>query len=163
MVRKIKKYQNIIEDLMTEEANSYQLEGIEKQIISDVKNNHFQLVETGWHEKSFIHRVIFHFDIKPDGKIWLMVNNTDTLIAEELVKRGVLPTDYCSRFSSFEYTSIYRFCGSLIDNINSIFSNPSVTKGGKQQLNRPSRQPRNGRFTEGVHFSWKVTECCKVK
>ena len=93
MVGKIKKYQNIIEHFITEEANSYQLEGIEKQIISDVKNNHFQLVETGWYEKQFIYRVIFHFDIKPDGKIWIIVNNTDTLVAEELVKQGVPSQD----------------------------------------------------------------------
>ena len=93
MVGKIKKYQGILEHFMTEEALSYQIEGVEKQIICDVKNNHFQLVETGWHEKRFIYRVIFHFDIKPDGKIWIMVNNTDSLVAEELVKQGVLAQD----------------------------------------------------------------------
>lgn len=93
MVRKIKKHQRLLEAFLTEEANDHCYEGMENQVIIDEKNNHFQLVETGWYENRFIHRVVFHFDIKPDGKIWLLVNNTDILVAEELVKRGIASSD----------------------------------------------------------------------
>ncbi|AEE52140.1 XisI protein [Haliscomenobacter hydrossis] len=93
MDKKIKKYQQVLEAFLQEEADSKTIPGIEFQVITDTRNNHFQLVETGWFEKQFIHSVIFHFQIKPDGKIWLLANNTDMLVAEELVKKGVPALD----------------------------------------------------------------------
>jgi len=93
MDEKIKKYQHLLKDFLTEEADSKAIPEIEFQVVADEQNNHFQLVETGWFDKRFIHSVIFHFQIKPDGKIWLLANNTDMLVAEELVKRGVPASD----------------------------------------------------------------------
>jgi hypothetical protein len=93
MDKKIKKYQKILEDFLNEESTGKTIPEIEFQVVADTRNNHFQLVETGWYEKRFIHSIIFHFQIKPDGKVWLLVNNTDTLVAEELVKRGIPATD----------------------------------------------------------------------
>ena len=101
MDKKIRKYQQILEAFLREEADSKTIPGIEFQVITDTRNNHFQLVETGWYEKQFIHSVVFHFQIKLDGKIWLLANNTDILVAEELVKKGVPASD------------IVRVCGSL--------------------------------------------------
>jgi hypothetical protein len=89
MDKKIKKYQLLLEAFLKEEANSKMIPGIEFQVITDTLHHHYQLIETGWYEKQFIHSVLFHFHIKPDGKIWLLANNTDMLIAEELVKKGV--------------------------------------------------------------------------
>jgi hypothetical protein len=93
MDRKIKKYQKILTDFLEEESTSKDLGTIELQVVTDFKNNHFQLVETGWFEKRFIYQVVFHFDIKPNGRIWILVNNTDILVAEELIKKGVPSTD----------------------------------------------------------------------
>ena len=93
MDKKIKKYQRILETFLSEEANSKTIPEIEFQVVADERNNHFQLVETGWYDKRFIHSVIFHFHIKPDGKVWLLANNTDMLVAEDLVKRGVPASD----------------------------------------------------------------------
>lgn len=87
------EYPQLLEAFLLEEADSKTIPGIEFQVITDTKNNHFQLVETGWYEKQFIHSVVFHFQIKPDGKIWLLANNTDMLVAEELVKKGVPASD----------------------------------------------------------------------
>lgn len=78
---KLKKYQKILTDFLLAESISKDLGTIELQVVTDFKNNHFQLVETGWFEKRFIHQVVFHFDIKPNGKVWILVNNTETLVA----------------------------------------------------------------------------------
>ena len=49
-----------------------------------------QALSDRWNEKEeFINNMNIHFTIKPNGKIWLMENNTDIRIAEELVKLGV--------------------------------------------------------------------------
>ncbi len=89
MDKKMKNYQNILQNFLQEEAKDKEIPGIEFQLIVDKHNNHFQLVETGWYEKQYIHSVIFHFHIKPDGKIWILANNTDILVGEELIKRGI--------------------------------------------------------------------------
>lgn len=89
MDKTVKNYQKILEVFLTEEAQSKSIPGIEFQVVTDTRHNHFQLVETGWYDKQYIHSIVFHFQIKPDGKVWILANNTDTLIAEELVKRGI--------------------------------------------------------------------------
>lgn len=93
MDKKIKNYQNILEDFLQEEVKDKDIPGIEFQIIADKRNNHFQLVETGWYEKQYIYSVIFHFHIKPNGKVWILINNTDTLVGEALIKRGIPALD----------------------------------------------------------------------
>jgi hypothetical protein len=100
MVRKIKKYQRLLEQFLGEELPENQSNEIGYQIITDFKNNHFQLVEMGWYENKFVYRVVMHLSIKPNAKIWLWVNNTDTLVAEELVKLGVLASDIVLGFHS---------------------------------------------------------------
>ncbi len=98
MDKKIKAYQLIIESFLQEEADSKTIPGIEFQVITDLRNHHFQLVETGWYEKRYIHQVVFHFQIKPDGKVWIWANNTDVLVAEELMRRGIPASDLVLAF-----------------------------------------------------------------
>lgn len=91
---RIKKYQGIIANLLREYAAPRNASaGLEDQVVLDFENNHFQLITVGWDNGKFVYLPLFHFDLKPDGKIWLMVNNTDVRIAEELVDRGVPRTD----------------------------------------------------------------------
>ncbi len=99
---KIKKYQSIIKKLLHEQANSLALvPKIEYQVISDTENNHFQLVMTGWNVKDhFVYSVLFHFDIKPNGKVWILVNNTDVMVAEQLIEYGVSKSDIVLGFHS---------------------------------------------------------------
>jgi XisI protein len=100
---KIKKYQAIIKKMLQSQADILvpTMPKIEYQVIIDNENNHFQLVMTGWNAKDhFVYAVLFHFDIKADGKIWILVNNTDVLIAEELIKKGVLKSDIVLGFHS---------------------------------------------------------------
>lgn len=94
-MEKIKHYQELIANLLRECATplNSNLPGLEDQVILDFENNHFQLVTVGWNNKKYVYLPLFHLDLKPDGKIWIMVNNTDVRIAEELVSRGVPRTD----------------------------------------------------------------------
>ena len=91
---KITKYQQIVCDLLSEYASIKKsvTPNIKAQTIIDRDNNHYQLLSIGWHNNRFIYTVAFHFDII-DGKIWIQQNNTDVLIADELVEKGVAKSD----------------------------------------------------------------------
>ncbi len=91
---KIKKYQEIIEKLLEEYAsNMPQGHAMpENQVISDRIRHHYQLFTVGWENDRYIQFPVFHFDIR-DGKVWVQVNNTDLLIAQELIDRGIPKSD----------------------------------------------------------------------
>lgn len=90
---KMTKYQNIIISFIEEQASQkLSMEGVENQILADKDRNHFQLVSVGWHKRQYYHHVVFHFDIK-DGKIWIQRNDTEVMVADELIGRGVARED----------------------------------------------------------------------
>jgi hypothetical protein len=89
MDKTIKQYQQIIKTFLQEECAGRAIPGIDSQVIIDPTNHHLQLVEAGWYDKTYIYAVVYHFRIKPDGKVWLLANNSDVLVAEELIKRGI--------------------------------------------------------------------------
>ena len=96
MKPKIETYQEILIALLNEEATSIpvNVQHIENEVLADRERNHFQLASTGWEDDiKFFFDVVFHFDIKPDGKIWIQVNRTDVDIAAELVARGIEKSD----------------------------------------------------------------------
>lgn len=92
-MEKIKKYQKIIINLLEQQVAPFQKAAkgeVEEQLIFDTNHHHYQWLTIGWdNEEEFKNYINIHFTIKPDGKIWLMENNTDIRIAEELVKLGV--------------------------------------------------------------------------
>ena len=93
---KVKKYQDILIDLLQEYATF--LAGsnapVKPQVVADRVGNHFQLMKSGWdtEQQHFVFGILFHFDII-DGKIWLQLNNTEFYIADELEERGVPKSD----------------------------------------------------------------------
>ena len=88
---KIKCFQKHIQQLLQENADYYKgtTNPLMVQVISDLVNNHFQLLMLGWHQKQYTFQCLFHLDII-DNKIWIQWNDTDFPIEEELMKRGVL-------------------------------------------------------------------------
>jgi XisI protein len=91
---KVKKYQKILESLLEEYASQMDngKDFSENQVITDYKRNHFQLFYVGWEKENYINHPVFHFDIRGE-KVWIQVNNTDLLIGQELINRGILKSD----------------------------------------------------------------------
>lgn len=87
---KIAQYQQIILATLEEYAaiKKTLTPGVTSQLIVDKENHHYQLLSIGWHNNRFIYTIAFHFDLI-NGKIWIQQNNTDVLIADELVEKGV--------------------------------------------------------------------------
>ena len=64
---------------------------VENQIVSDVGEDHYQLLRLGWDEPgNFVYAVAFHFALKY-GKVLIYANNTDRNIADELSAAGIQP------------------------------------------------------------------------
>ena len=86
---KIKKYQDIICDILNEYSAVKRIPAeVKGQKMIDKENNHYQLISIGWHKNRFTYQTAFHFDIIGD-KIWIQQNNTDIMIADKLIENGV--------------------------------------------------------------------------
>lgn len=92
-MERVEHYRQVIRSLLeryaTEENRDDQLE---TQIICDSEHDHYQLVSLGWQGQRRFYSCLMHLDIK-NGKIWIQRNQTDQLIAQELVEMGVARED----------------------------------------------------------------------
>ncbi len=62
--------------------------GVDAQLIIDAERTHFLLMYTGWDGRRRVHHVAVHVEIRGD-KVWLHCDNTDLVVAEDLVAAGV--------------------------------------------------------------------------
>ena len=58
------------------------------ETLFDAVNHRYLLLSLGWSKGQRIHHTVIHIDII-DGYVWIQANNTDCLIAEELVESGI--------------------------------------------------------------------------
>ncbi len=93
---KLKRHQQVLIQYLEELAAKYNNalgNELHYQVLVDETRNHFQLTKLGWAERRHYFSVLLHFDIKPDAKIWVQLNDTEILIGPELITRGVSPKD----------------------------------------------------------------------
>jgi len=62
---------------------------VEIETVFDDKRHHYELVHVGWEDYHRIHGSVIHVDIKPDGKIWIQHDGTESGIADDLLAAGV--------------------------------------------------------------------------
>lgn len=69
-------------------------EKIYEQLIFDYDNRHFMMIWLGFSDKGgFTDKIMLHFSVKDDGKIWVFANWTEIDVAETLIESGVLSSD----------------------------------------------------------------------
>jgi hypothetical protein len=97
LTTKIEKYQTIITDLFefyAGQRNSLPNAKLKYEVLADIKRNHFQLTRLGWHNHKFNFLVLVHFDLNQEtGKIWIQQNNTEWLVADDLIEKGIPASD----------------------------------------------------------------------
>ena len=90
---KLKKYKNSVLNIINKYGNyKHSVGDVETQIICDEKNNHYQVLNLGWHENKRIYGCSLHIDIK-NNKVWIQHNGTENSIAKELMEEGVAKED----------------------------------------------------------------------
>ncbi len=83
------QYRTIIKDLLYHYASFPPSHGdIDVEVIIDERNDHYELMYTGWSGPYRIHGCAIHIDIR-NGKVWIQHDGTDEVIAEVLVAAGI--------------------------------------------------------------------------
>lgn len=87
----LENYRKIVKQLLTEYAQIPASDNeVQNETIFDSENDRYMLLSLGWSKGRRIHHCVMHIDII-DGQVWIQANNTDRLIAEELVAAGIPP------------------------------------------------------------------------
>lgn len=94
---------------LAEERNNALGNSIEYQAIVDENGGHFQLLSMGWSGYKFVYQVLMHFDLKPNGKVWVQQNNTEILIDKDLGEMGIPKTDIVPGFKPEEMRALGGF------------------------------------------------------
>jgi hypothetical protein len=96
-------YESIVLEMLAEYANFWGSDNdIKRKVIADKDNHNYQLISYGWQNgKRYIHNIAFHLEII-DEKIWIHQNNTEALIADELMERGVSKGDIVLGFIPYK-------------------------------------------------------------
>ena len=106
---KLEKYKNSVLNIINRYGSYKHSYGdVEIQIICDEKNNHYQILNLGWHGNKRIYGCSLHIDIK-NNKVWIQHNGTENSIAKELIELGVAKDDivlgfhtpYMRRFTDY--------------------------------------------------------------
>jgi len=87
----LEKYRQIVRDVLTSHVTTDDAD-IECQVICDLERDRYLLVDVGWQGLNRIYACHIHLDIK-NGKIWLQNNMTEADLGQELVAKGVPPSD----------------------------------------------------------------------
>lgn len=103
-----KQKEKIILSLLEENQQlSSEEEGYRRIVIADKENHHYQLLATGWATPNrFVNTLLIHFQIKPDGNIWLLENNTELHVTEELTSRGIPKSEIVLAFHPPQYRAM---------------------------------------------------------
>jgi hypothetical protein len=97
------KYQHAILELFEEYDKFWgHSGGLQNRIIADKQQNAFVMIAFGWqNEESYTHLLCFHIEII-NGKVWVRENNTEALIVNELIEKGVAAEDIILGFIESE-------------------------------------------------------------
>ncbi len=88
------KYQKAILELFQEYDEFWgKSGGLENRIVADTKRHAFVMISFGWqNHESYTHLLCFHLEIINE-KVWIYENNTEAMIADELMEKGVSRED----------------------------------------------------------------------
>lgn len=88
-MEKLETYQVVLEYVQSVKEWFERDDRYEFHLISDEKTGHIQLFKTNFDKTKFNFIVVFHFQVKEDGKVWVLVNNTEIEVGIEFMKWGI--------------------------------------------------------------------------
>ncbi|MFK7982866.1 MAG: element excision factor XisI family protein [Saprospiraceae bacterium] len=92
---KLKKHKKILTKVLERHA-AIKIDNmplVSSKLIIDEALNNFLVFDIGWHNKSFVHNIVFHFEIK-EGKIYAYKNASDFDIIGELIEAGIPENEF---------------------------------------------------------------------
>ena len=99
---RLEHYRTVVSRLIGEYASYKPSHGqIKTEAIVDRDRDHYEVMHVGWDGIRRVHGSVIHIDIV-DGKVWLRCDNTNRVIADELVEAGIPPDKIVLGFRSPE-------------------------------------------------------------
>ena len=90
---KLSNYRQCIKEFLIEQTQGEVVGGdIETEVIFDLDNDRYLLIDLGWKNHKRIYNCTIHLEIK-NNKIWIQRNQTDRPIADVLIGMGVVKED----------------------------------------------------------------------
>ncbi|MEN0046717.1 MAG: element excision factor XisI family protein [Bacteroidota bacterium] len=68
-------------------------ESVTTQLVEDTASATYLVLTYGWLPERFVHYVVFHFQVKENGSIWLYQNRTNKIVVEELAELDIATSD----------------------------------------------------------------------
>ena len=98
----IERYRQCIEQVMHGyESFRTSRKGVDAKLIVDAARRHYLLIYVGWDGPRWVHHVAVHIELR-DDKVWLQCDNTDLVVAEDLVAAGIPKTSIVLGFRAPE-------------------------------------------------------------
>ena len=89
---KLEQYQSAVTGLLHEYERPNTT--VETHLITDDRHHQYQVLRSWRSENDVLKlRIVLHFHIKPDGKVWILANWTEDDVAQALMERGVAKSD----------------------------------------------------------------------
>lgn len=87
----LNKHKNIVKSVLNNHLGfpTRDYPYLQDQLIIDPIEQHFIQIVYGWKNYDYVHHVVFHIEVKEDGKVWIHENRTDVNIEEELMEMGI--------------------------------------------------------------------------
>lgn len=82
---------NIVREVYQQVSNSD--DDIRNQFIQDEDSWNYLLLMNGWKGESRFYGILIHLEVMETGRIWLHQDNTDLIIADQLLEMGVPKKD----------------------------------------------------------------------
>ena len=90
-MEKITQYKAIVKAIVSAAARPD--DPIFTQTIFDEDSGNYLLMMNGWEGEHRFYACLIHIEVKPDGKIWVHQDNTDLIVVDQLLEKGVPKKD----------------------------------------------------------------------
>jgi len=89
----INQFPDIVKDILAEIYNRYEShkDDTRYQLITDDNTQNYLLLRDAWEDDSRYYGIIIHIEIKADGKVWVHDDNTELIVVDRLLERGIPP------------------------------------------------------------------------
>jgi len=110
-MEKVKQYQQYILQVLQAYAalKPANIPDLENLVLTDEIRGQYQLVRVGWNGSKRVYHIVFHIEIKENGKIWIQQDWTEQGVANELVEMGVPKSDIVLAYHAPSKRTAYGF------------------------------------------------------
>jgi hypothetical protein len=98
----VKKYKHIVSQwiIAIGERKNKPNRPIRYQVITDEHTGNYLLIRNGWRGTTRFYTNLIHIEVTADAKVLLHQDNTDLIIADELVEVGIPESDIVLAFNA---------------------------------------------------------------